>query len=66
MFTPVATAVDLHAAALKTWGDCIDDYNCDIDEGPEADKMQKNWSRANNMTDQAERRLTTLKPLPGE
>ena len=66
VLTPLAGAVDLHASALKAWSGCIDSYSCDINKGPEADKMQKSWLRAGKLTDRGEGNLSSLRPAAGE
>lgn len=59
---PLENAFQAYVNVLTLWGDCIEDYDCDFNEGETDRKAQRGWVRAEKQTQKAVNALAAMKP----
>ena len=56
---PAEKALNLHAKATRTWGDCLDDFDCVMDDVDPT--LQKRWASATTNIEKAKSGLDDIK-----
>lgn len=59
---PLGKAMAKYAHASDVWNDCFEDLYCDIDDGPEGDKVDADWLRASELIENGVTHLQDLAP----
>lgn len=59
---PLEGALNVYIDVYNVWGDCLEDYNCDFNEGEANRKTQAGWAKASTALGNAERGLRKMQP----
>lgn len=59
---PLRGAINAYIAAANVWGDCMRDFDCDVNENPTKGKIDAKWLKADKAIKKHQRQLDALAP----